>query len=81
MPQDWRNITISVRWETYYYAREWAAQHDMSISAVVNRFLENLPYNSKYELPPPRKHSDPDPLTHLERLRQTAKALGPAFDK
>ena len=72
---DWRNVTVSVRWETYYYAREWAAQQGMSISAVVARFLENLPYRPKYELPPPRKRTDPDPLTSTQRFEQTYDAL------
>jgi len=72
---EWRNVTISVRWETYYYAREWAAQHDLSISAVVARFLENLPYRRDYQPPRSRKRSDPDPLTFAERFEQTCDAI------
>jgi hypothetical protein len=77
---DWRNITVSVRWETYYYAREWAAQQDMSISAVVNRFLDNLPYRRDYKLPPPRPRVQaelPAKLpTPTENLSEIFDALG-----
>jgi hypothetical protein len=38
-----RNITVSVRDETYRTARVWAAQRDTSVSAVVQYLLETLP--------------------------------------
>ena len=38
-----RNITVKVPDETYRRARIWAAQHDTSVSAVVNYLLETLP--------------------------------------
>ena len=37
------NITVRVPDETYRRARIWAAQHDTSVSAVVNYLLETLP--------------------------------------
>ncbi len=82
---EWRNITVSIRWETYYYAREWAAQHDMSISAVVARFLDNLPYRRSYKLPPPRPRTQPDPpekpLTLIQHLLEIHQALGITDDE
>ena len=66
---DWRNITTSIRWESCYYVRAWVAQHDMSISAVVGRFLENLPYRRDSTPPPPRQR--PDAQTSTPPFDQT----------
>jgi hypothetical protein len=71
----WRNVTLSVPWDIYYHARAWAAQRDMSLSAVVTRFLENLPYHDDYQLPPPRKRSNQEPLTNEQRFEQAVEIL------
>jgi hypothetical protein len=38
-----KNITVTVSTEAYRQARIWAAQHDTSISAVVEYLIQTLP--------------------------------------
>jgi hypothetical protein len=38
-----KNITVTVSSEAYRQARIWAAQHDTSISAVVEYLIQTLP--------------------------------------
>ena len=38
-----RNITVTVRDETYRQIRIWSAQRDTCVSHVVQTFLEDLP--------------------------------------
>ena len=40
-----RNITLAVSTEAHHNARLWAAQHDVSLSAVVSALLHGLPTN------------------------------------
>lgn len=40
----WHNITVSVPDDVYRCARIWASHHNMSISAVFTKFLQNLQY-------------------------------------
>lgn len=40
----WHNITISVPEPVYQRARKWASHHNMSVSAVFTKFLQNLQY-------------------------------------
>ena len=42
-----RNITVSIRDDTYRQARVWAAQRDVSVSAIVQYLLETLPNVSR----------------------------------
>jgi hypothetical protein len=38
-----RNITVTVSDQSYRQARVWAAQHDISLSRVVQHLIETLP--------------------------------------
>ena len=40
----WHNITVSVPDDVYRRARIWTSHHNMSISAVFTKFLQNLQY-------------------------------------
>ena len=40
-----RNVTLAISIEAHHRARLWAAQHDVSLSAVVSALLEHLPTN------------------------------------
>src|SRR5258707_10542436 len=55
-----RNITVSINDQVYHDVRVWCAKRDTSVSAVVQRFLEDLPRLKQArhfplpEAPPPR---------------------------
>jgi hypothetical protein len=38
-----RNITVAINDQVYHDVRVWCARRDTSVSAVVQRFLEDLP--------------------------------------
>jgi hypothetical protein len=40
-----RNVTLAISHEAHHKARLWAAQYDVSLSAVVSALLEGLPTN------------------------------------
>lgn len=42
-----KNVTVSITEESYRKARVFAAQHDTSLSAMVEFLLENLPVVSR----------------------------------
>jgi len=44
-----KNITVSLDDETYRQARIIAAQRDTSVSAMVKKFLADLPKESEFE--------------------------------
>lgn len=49
-----KNITVVVPFETYRQIRIWAADHNTSISRVVQDFLRQLPELSMKPAPPRR---------------------------
>jgi hypothetical protein len=44
-----RNVTLAISDEAHHKARVWAAQHDVSLSAVLSELLENLPNSPNAE--------------------------------
>ena len=62
-----RNITVSINDQVYHDVRVWCAQRDTSVSAVVQRFLEDLPHlthSHRFPLP------DASPKPYLKRFIQ-----------
>lgn len=55
-----KNITVTVNDEIYLQARIWAAQHNTSVSALVQKFLETL---------------DDDPCSDLYLLDSSPEAI------
>jgi hypothetical protein len=55
-----RNITVAINDQVYHDIRVWCAKRDTSVSAVVQRFLEDLPRLKQArqfplpDAPPPR---------------------------
>jgi hypothetical protein len=55
-----RNITVAINDQVYHDVRVWCAKRDTSVSAVVQRFLEDLPRLKQArhfplpDAPPPR---------------------------
>jgi hypothetical protein len=55
-----RNITVAINDQVYRDVRVWCARRDTSVSAVVQRFLEDLPHLKECrrfplpDAPPPR---------------------------
>ncbi len=59
-----RNITVCISDEIYLYARLWAARRNLSVPALVRKFLESL-----LELPSPAAG------TRVRTLKQTLPPL------
>ena len=54
-----RNVTLAISPKAHHKARLWAAQYDVSLSAVISTLLEGLPDN-------------PNGPAAVERIRQQA---------
>ncbi len=66
-----RNITVSINDQVYHDVRVWCAQRDTSVSAVVQRFLEDLPHlKESHRIPLP----DARPRPCLNRFVQAPGA-------
>jgi hypothetical protein len=51
-----RNVTLAISPQAHLKARLWAAQHDVSLSAVVSALLEGLPTDRNAPLAADRIH-------------------------
>ena len=68
-----RNVTLAISHEAHHKARIWAAQNDVSLSAVLSALLEGLPANPNagraagqvhQQSASFRNHPDPHPHPH-----------------
>ncbi len=65
-----RNITVAINDQVYHDVRVWCARRDTSVSAVVQRFLEDLPrLKQARQFPLP----DAPPPSTLASLIETLK--------
>ena len=69
-----RNITVAISDQVYHDIRVWCAKRDTSVSAVVQRFLEDLPrLKQARHFPLP----DAPPPRTLSPLIQTLETVQP----
>jgi hypothetical protein len=69
-----RNITVAINDQVYHDVRVWCARRDTSVSAVVQRFLEDLPrLKQARQFPLP----DAPPPRILARLIETLETPQP----
>jgi hypothetical protein len=67
-----KNITVSVSDDAYIDARIWAAQHETSLSKIVQYFITTLPRQERAELKFPRRHSGANVQNFTQFAENTA---------